>query len=348
MQNGIGNYGYAGTADLLVPITVATGSRAGKRRDLQAEASWLVCADICIPGGSKLSLNLPVAAAARRGRSRGRRRYLPRRGSICRSRRRSRPALYSGKRDYRLLVPASALAGLRDPDRQFFPIDGSLIDAAAEPEISRRADDLEMVLKKAAEPARTAPATLDGVLALRGEDGAERAFEISANPVPAMPAETAPAVVAGAAAGLSRRRRAQRDALRLPDPVLEAAEPRQTGAWAPLRAAGAWARLYRRGARQLCRARRRAAGAARRRPGGRLGLSAAVADLCRGARLSDLCDGVEPFGSRPGSALVAGQCRRPARRPVGSGRHLLHRRAWRRSSRPPAPPRSWAPRSALR
>jgi len=31
------------------------------------------------------------------------------------------------------------------------------------------------------------PATLDGVLALRGEDGAERAFEISANPAAGLP-----------------------------------------------------------------------------------------------------------------------------------------------------------------
>ncbi len=37
---------------------------------------------------------------------------------------------------------------------------------------------------------RAAPATLDGVLSLRGEDGAERAFEISANPAPAAPVES--------------------------------------------------------------------------------------------------------------------------------------------------------------
>src|SRR6202011_2789836 len=34
-----------------------------------------------------------------------------------------------------------------------------------------------------------AEATLNGALSLRGEDGAERAFNISANPIPEVPAE---------------------------------------------------------------------------------------------------------------------------------------------------------------
>ena len=156
---------------------------------MQAEASWLVCADICIPGGSKLSLNLPVTARPAAADPAvaplfaAARQHLPVPAAF-------ETRFYSGKGDYRLLVPASALAGLHAPTGMFFPADASLIDAAAEPEISRRGDELELVLKKAAEPARTAPATLDGVLALRGEDGTERGFEISANPVPAMPAET--------------------------------------------------------------------------------------------------------------------------------------------------------------
>jgi len=52
VQNGIGNYGYAGTTDLLVPITVPDGLAAEQTAQLAAEASWLVCADICIPGSA--------------------------------------------------------------------------------------------------------------------------------------------------------------------------------------------------------------------------------------------------------------------------------------------------------
>src|SRR4029077_4231379 len=62
VQGGLANYGYAGSADLLVPITAAKDLLPGSTAGLAGEASWLVCPDICIPGSAKLSLSLPVAA----------------------------------------------------------------------------------------------------------------------------------------------------------------------------------------------------------------------------------------------------------------------------------------------
>lgn len=187
VQNGIGNYGYSGAADLLVPIAVAKAVVSGGTARLSAAASWLVCSDICIPGDAKLSLSLPVAAPpvapdpAAAPLFAAARRQLP------------VPAPFETRfaavaNDFRLLVPASALTGLRDPTGMFFPISQSLIDAAAEPRLERSAEGLEIALPKAS-PGTPAPATLDGVLSLRGADGAERVFEISANPVPATPAE---------------------------------------------------------------------------------------------------------------------------------------------------------------
>ena len=187
VQGGIGNYGYAGSSDLLVPITIPKDVGIGGTAVLSAEASWLVCADICIPGGAKLSLNLPIAAGpaapdpAAAELFAAIRRQLP------------LPAAFEtrfvfGADDYRLLVPEPALAGLHGPTGTFFPYDGSTIDHAAEPRASRGADGLEITLKKA-NPKAATPATLDGVLALRGADGAERAFEISANPAAGLPTE---------------------------------------------------------------------------------------------------------------------------------------------------------------
>jgi thiol:disulfide interchange protein/DsbC/DsbD-like thiol-disulfide interchange protein len=192
VQNGIGNYGYAGSTDLLVPITAATELPAGPTILIKAQASWLACADICIPGGAQLSLSLPAAAqpsapdpavaplfAAARGRFPVAPPFETR--------------FASGTRDYRILVPASALTGLRNPTGMFFPFDASLIDPAAEPEVTRYDNHLEIALRKALEPtggrAGSAPATLDGVLSLHGEGGVERAFQISANPALAVPAE---------------------------------------------------------------------------------------------------------------------------------------------------------------
>jgi thiol:disulfide interchange protein len=187
-QNGIGNYGYAGSADLLVPITAPENIAPGQTALLTAEASWLACSDICIPGNASLSLRFPVATQLaapdpavaplfRRARER-----LP------------IPAPFETRfaadaSAFRLLVPASALTGLHNPTGIFFPVTESLIDAAAEPRVDRHAEGLEILLRKAS-AGTAAPATLDGVLSLRGAEGAERAFQISANPAPLPPVES--------------------------------------------------------------------------------------------------------------------------------------------------------------
>jgi thiol:disulfide interchange protein len=192
VQNGIGNYGYAGSADLLVPITASKEVTAEQTAAVRAEASWLACADICIPGSAKLSLDLPVAAQQSAPD--------PSVEPLFSDARRRLPVLApfetrfaSAAHDYRLLVPASALDGLRSPIAMFFPLDETLIDAAAQLEVSWRGDQLEIVLRKAAQAtgarSASAPATLDGVLALRGEDGVERGFNISANPTLLPPAD---------------------------------------------------------------------------------------------------------------------------------------------------------------
>ena len=57
------NYGYAKHAMHLVKITASPDLKAAAPLDLQAKASWLVCADVCIPESANLGLKLPVTAA---------------------------------------------------------------------------------------------------------------------------------------------------------------------------------------------------------------------------------------------------------------------------------------------
>ena len=196
-------------------------------------------------------------------------------------------------------------------------------------------------------PTAAAPATLDGVLVLRGADGTERAFEISANPAAGLPAENSlawwQALLLAFLGGIVL------NAMPCVFPILslKLLSLAEAGAWPPLGAAGPRARLYGRGARELRGARRRAVGAARRRPSDRLGLSAANAGLCRGGRLSALCDGAEPFRCR--------RFRDGLRRDRRSGwpaardwRAHSSPGCWRRSSRPLARRPLWALLSALR
>lgn len=58
------NFGYEG--EVLLPLTVTPPATLapGEVFTLQAEATWLVCAEVCIPEEGRFSLTLPVAAAA--------------------------------------------------------------------------------------------------------------------------------------------------------------------------------------------------------------------------------------------------------------------------------------------
>ena len=221
VQGGIGNYGYAGSADLLVPISVAKEVTAGGTAVLSAEASWLACAEICIPGGANLSLNLPVVAgpaasdAAAAALFAEARRQLPLPAAF-------ETRFVSGADDYRLLVPQAALAGLQGPTGKVFPNDGSLIDHAAEPRASYNTDGLEIALKKANATGRHArdPRRRAGA-ARRGRRRTR--FRDQRQPGRGAAGRDRPRLVAGAAACLAWRHRPQRHALRLPDPVFEAA-----------------------------------------------------------------------------------------------------------------------------
>jgi thiol:disulfide interchange protein DsbD len=58
------NYGYARHAVHLVQITAPKDLKPGNTAPLAAAASWLVCADVCIPENAQLQLTLPTSAQA--------------------------------------------------------------------------------------------------------------------------------------------------------------------------------------------------------------------------------------------------------------------------------------------
>src|SRR5579864_8229239 len=179
--DAITSYGYSGSTDLLIPVSVPATLADGAPR-LAADVKFLVCRDICIPGETNVALTLTAggagtpdpAVAARFAAARAR---LPQPAPFA-----ARFAM--GARDVRLIVPAAALAGLRDPKAEFFPDNENVIDNSATATATPRDGGLEIVLAKSAGPAAVVPATLSGVLVLRGADGDERGYQIAATPVP--------------------------------------------------------------------------------------------------------------------------------------------------------------------
>ena len=57
----LASYGYEGETLLLVEITPPADLETGGTVDIGAYASWLVCADICLPGESGYQVTLPVS-----------------------------------------------------------------------------------------------------------------------------------------------------------------------------------------------------------------------------------------------------------------------------------------------
>jgi thiol:disulfide interchange protein DsbD len=65
----LANYGYEGTVLLPVRVQVPPASQAGHADHvrLAVRADWLVCRDMCIPGGADLTLDLPLRSSAHAG-----------------------------------------------------------------------------------------------------------------------------------------------------------------------------------------------------------------------------------------------------------------------------------------
>ncbi len=190
VANGIGNYGYSRAVDLLVPIGMPQELKRGTQARLEAQASWLVCSEICIPGEAKLALTLPVDTAPAAPDTSTATLFAAARDHVPTSAGFSASFTIDGKQ-IRLSVPAEAMAGLDRPSASFFPFDPNVVDAAAEPKAERHADGLDLVLSLATGPAATSPGQkLGGVLVLRAASGAERGYSIEARQVAAAPTES--------------------------------------------------------------------------------------------------------------------------------------------------------------
>ncbi|HEY1795608.1 MAG TPA: protein-disulfide reductase DsbD domain-containing protein [Stellaceae bacterium] len=174
----LANYGYEKTADLLVPIKTPQDITGSAR--LAAHATWLVCAEICIPGETDLTLSLPAGSGAPDPASTAlfaeARTRLPQAAP-------SPISFTTDARGYHLHIPESAVAGLANPQATFFPYDGNAIDQAAAQPAATTGNGLTLSLAKPSTPNAPAAKQLDGVLALHGEGAAApRAYAISAEP----------------------------------------------------------------------------------------------------------------------------------------------------------------------
>ena len=191
------NYGFADHAMHLVRVEPPATLQPGSRVELRAAASWLVCADVCIPENAELQLTLPVVASAgidsaNAAAFAAARRELPQ----------AAPAPTAARlQDGKLLLSLGSPWGERLSHitaLEFFPYDDGAIDYGAPQQLTRGPAGLELAIKAGDSPG--ADGAVRGLLVATEQEGGNTVslpLEISA-PL------AAPAAGAAGTAGTAR------------------------------------------------------------------------------------------------------------------------------------------------
>lgn len=195
--SGLMNYGYSGEVWLPVPVEIPADARPGTTLPLSVKALFLVCsAEMCVPDELTLSLSLPIREGAAP--------LTPRHGPAIEAvlEQAPRPAGVEARvraEGGALILTASGgpLAAGDPGPAYFFPFTGGTIDHAAVQTGAWGPNGLTLRLTPGG-ATRTAGVTgpIAGVL-----ETAHGAFEITAQPGPALPGTSGSGALAGAADG---------------------------------------------------------------------------------------------------------------------------------------------------
>ncbi len=159
---GLANYGYEGTVLLPVTVQVPVTAPLGGTAKLAAHVDWLVCNDLCIPGGADLSIDMPIRSATNvrpvpdAPAIAAARRLVPAPVSLGRGR-----AVRTGQRIALEFDAADVPSRALPHSLQFFPFEAGRIEAAADQILQLQGSHVRLELRAAAPPA-------DDFKALRG------------------------------------------------------------------------------------------------------------------------------------------------------------------------------------
>jgi thiol:disulfide interchange protein DsbD len=163
-------YGYESEAVLLIPITVSAQFVTGQTATLSAEASWVVCNEICIPEQASLKLTLPVLESAAPLDQSARALFEKARAEL--------PEIspwpvtsWQSNRTISVRLAAVGLDRTRISNASFFPADDGVIEAGASQSISVDAQGLTVTASRP-EQSNSPLQRLTGVLTFNAADGA--------------------------------------------------------------------------------------------------------------------------------------------------------------------------------
>jgi thiol:disulfide interchange protein DsbD len=171
----LGYFGYGEETLHLVPITLPASWPTTRPVDLKAEAKWLVCADVCIPGKAELSLILPVAPSPVAD-SRWTSRFAEARSRLPIAAP-WKAQFSTGDGDFSLRVEGAKFDAAQVA---FFPYASDLLNHAAAQRLAFDPDGLRLS-QKLSPYFVGAPASAEGVLVIE-QAGKTLAYELTAQP----------------------------------------------------------------------------------------------------------------------------------------------------------------------
>jgi thiol:disulfide interchange protein DsbD len=167
------DFGYENVAAFPVELTAAKSAKTGPVH-LDANVSWLVCREVCIPGKAHLGLNLTVTPGAATAQPTGpvadALNLIPRAAPSD-----VKFTVMGGKTDFVLTL----ITGHNETNAEFYPFDQDQIANAAAQTIEPLPNGVRLRVKRS-EDLTQLPAQLHGVLKL----SSARAYDVTASVIP--------------------------------------------------------------------------------------------------------------------------------------------------------------------
>lgn len=158
------NFGHEGAPVFLTSVTASPDAVVGSTFDIALQATWLICADICVPETGSFSLSVPVVAVTSPD---------PTRAALFSRARDGLPKSFGGEASFFVSGKKIELRVRGAPegaDPYFFPDLSGVSEPSAEQRSMRKDGELSIEIMAGAQAAAIGD-RLDGVLSIVGPDG---------------------------------------------------------------------------------------------------------------------------------------------------------------------------------
>jgi len=175
------DFGYENEIFLLVPLSIPA-SYQGESLDITANAQWLECEDICIPGGAVVSLSLPVMDATQiTPNEQWVEAFSLTRASIPTSNVSFDSTFSISEGNLNILVQATEAVFADASEISFIPGEHRVFNYVSPQEITYQLSSLQLTQEHHPRLS-AAPEEITGLLLVTDESGQQISFEIAATP----------------------------------------------------------------------------------------------------------------------------------------------------------------------